>query len=150
MPETLQLVCPHCNAIHRAEASRLNEGPVCEKCKQPIFTGHYLELTDQNFEAQTTQSDLPVLIDFWAPWCAPCRMMSPVIDQAAQELQFKLRVGKVNTDEHGALAGNFGIRGIPTLIVLDHGREIARQSGAVNYATLLAWLQSVVPTLAQA
>lgn len=149
MSETLQLVCPHCDAINRAEASRLSEGPVCGKCKKPIFTGHYLELTSQNFEAQTTQSDLPVLIDFWAPWCGPCRMMSPVIDQAAQELQFKLRVAKINTDAEGSLAGNFGIRGIPTLIVLDHGREIARQSGAVNYAGLLAWLQSVVPALAQ-
>ena len=149
MSESLQLVCPHCNTLNRAEANRLTEGPICGKCKKAIFTGQPLELTQQNFDVQIGNSDLPVLVDFWAPWCGPCRMMTPTIEQAAKELQYRFRIAKLNTETEGSVAAPYGIRSIPSLLVFHRGREIGRQTGMMDYTRLSAWLESVVSSSAQ-
>ncbi len=135
----LHAVCPHCNGVNRVPEDRLAAGPRCGKCKRPLFDGHPVNLTAASFERHVTRSDLPVLVDFWAPWCGPCKMMAPVFQQAAAELEPRLRLAKVNTEEEPQLAARYGIRSIPTLVLFRGGREVARQAGAMDLASLVAW-----------
>lgn len=142
MSQPLHIVCPHCNGINRVPAAKLADQPHCGKCKEKLFTGKPLELTGKEFQQHIGRSDLPVVVDFWAPWCGPCKMMTPVFKQAAAQLEPRVRLAKINTEQEQQLAARFGIRSIPTLAIFRGGKEIARQAGAMDLQNLLRWVQS--------
>jgi len=138
----LHIVCPHCDSVNRVAGDRLSDRPRCGRCKEPLFVGRPMVLHDQNFEKQTTRSDIPVVVDFWAPWCGPCKMMAPAFEQATAELEPQVRMGKLNTEESQGVAARFGIQSIPTLMVFRNGREVARQPGAMDRARLAQWVRA--------
>ena len=142
MSDPLHVVCPHCDAVNRLPTDRLAEKPVCGKCGQALFAGQPVDLDAGNFDRHIGRSDLPVVVDFWAPWCGPCRTMAPTFARAAGELEPDVRLAKVDTESEQQLAARFNIRSIPTLAIFRNGREIARQSGAVDAATLRRWAQA--------
>jgi thioredoxin 2 len=136
------LACPNCQSLNRIPSARLSDNPRCGKCKQPFFTGHPVSLTDQTFDRHLTRSEVPLVVDFWAPWCGPCKMMAPFFEQAAAELEPGVRLVKVNTDENPMLAQRYGINSIPTTAVFKGGREVARQPGAMNLPQLMQFIRS--------
>ena len=141
MSDGLHVVCPHCQRVNRVPAERLGSGAKCGVCKQPLFDGKPAEVDAAGLQTQITRSDLPVVVDFWAPWCAPCRMMAPAFEQAAQQLEPQVRLAKLNTAAHPQGAAPFGIRGIPTLILFKRGAEAARVSGAMDARSLINWIR---------
>jgi thioredoxin 2 len=142
MSESLHIVCPHCETINRIPGTRLDEAPKCGQCHRPLFTAHPVELTSASFRRHIEHSDVPVVVDFWAPWCGPCQSMAPHYAEAARELEPKARLAKLNTDEAQDLAGEFGIRSIPTLVLFKAGREVARQSGAMGESDIVRWVRT--------
>ena len=124
------VACPHCGATNRVPAARLGEDPVCGRCGQALLDGEPVELSDANFDKVVGASDLPVVVDFWAPWCGPCRQMAPQFEQAAHTLKGRALLVKVNSDDNPRTASRFGIRSIPTLVKLQRGNEVARVAGA--------------------
>ena len=127
----IHLPCPHCDATNRLPAERIDDAPSCGKCGQPLIDGQPLDLTDADFDAVVDETKLPVLVDFWAPWCGPCQMMAPAFKQAAAQMKGRALLVKVNSDDNPALSQRYGIRSIPTMVKLVNGREVQRQSGAV-------------------
>jgi len=142
MSTPVHIVCPHCNTTNRVPAERTGSGPRCGHCHLALFDGHPVELDEAGFDRHVDNSDLPVVVDFWAPWCGPCRSMAPEFEKAAGILEPAVRLVKVNTEVAQNLAQRFNIRSIPTMAMFRGGREIARQSGAMGATAIASWVRS--------
>ena len=139
--DSKRVVCPSCSTTNRVPAQRLAQGPKCGACKQPLFSGYPVEVSGADLERQIADSDVPVVVDFWAPWCAPCRAMAPVFERTAAQLEPRARFVKLNTDKAQAMASKLDIRGIPTLMIFRRGQEVARTAGAMDELRFRAWVQ---------
>ena len=142
MIDSLHIVCAHCGATNRLPATRLQEKPNCGKCHQPVFSGKPLVLDEAGFRHHIQRNDVPVLVDFWAQWCGPCKMMAPAFAQAAAQLEPGMRLAKVDTEQAPMLSQQLNIRSIPTLILFRQGKEVARQAGAMSAADIVRWAQA--------
>lgn len=141
MSNAIHVVCPKCDAVNRIPPDRPGASAKCGKCHAPLFSGAPLALDERGFARQVSRSDLPLVVDFWAPWCGPCRMMAPAFEEAARILEPQARLIKINTEEAQGLANQLGIRSIPTLAVFRGGQEVARTAGAMDAGGLVAWVQ---------
>jgi thioredoxin 2 len=134
-------VCPNCNSVNRIPRDKNARGAKCGRCHQPIFTGRPIPASAESFAKHIQRNDIPVLVDFWAQWCGPCKAMAPVYERIAAELEPEIRLLKVDTEAHPELAARHNIRSIPTLILFQNGSEIARQAGAMDAESLRSWLR---------
>ncbi len=142
MSDALHVVCPNCDSVNRVPAARLGQQPNCGQCHRPLFTAHPVELTQASFARHISRSDIPVLVDFWAPWCGPCKTMAPHFVRAAQLLEPGVRLAKVDTDAEPGIGSQYGIRSIPTLILFHGGREVARKAGMMGAQDIVSWVQA--------
>ena len=145
MTESLHIVCPHCQAINRVRQADLHSQPDCGACHLALFTGGSVALDASRFDRFMSKNPIPGLVDFWAPWCGPCRQMTPGFEQAARQLEPLVRLAKVDTEANQALGARFNIRSIPTLALFINGREVARQPGAMGPADIVRWTRQHLP-----
>ncbi|MGV8940498.1 MAG: thioredoxin TrxC [Lysobacter sp.] len=143
--DPLLVICPHCHAPNRVPATRLPASPVCGRCKHTLFNGKPVALGVDHFATHINRGELPVLVDFWAPWCGPCKMMAPQFERAAGELEPLVRLAKVDTQSEPTLGQQYAIRSIPTLVLFKGGRELARQAGAMGVADIVRWTRQHLP-----
>jgi thioredoxin 2 len=144
MSDTVHVVCPQCGATNRLPRGRLVDRPACGQCKRPLFDGHPVALSESDFDRQISKSDIPVVVDFWAAWCGPCKMMAPQFERAARELEPSVRLAKLDTEAAQGIAARYGIRSIPTVIAFKGGREVARQTGAMDAASIVRWVRGTL------
>lgn len=135
------VVCPQCAGLNRVPYQRFGENPKCGKCKQPLFTGKPVELTDASFNQFLNRGDLPLVVDFWADWCGPCKMMAPAYAEAAAQIEPRAILAKVDTERNQQLAQRFAIRSIPTLALFKEGKQVASQAGAMGLPQLIQWIE---------
>jgi thioredoxin 2 len=148
MPEPSKIVaCPNCATLNRVPLARLAGGGKCGRCGAALFAGSPVELNAGNFEAHAAKSDLPLVIDFWAGWCGPCRQMAPAFAAAAAQLEPEVRLGKLDTEAEPGLAARFDIRSIPTVVVVSHGRELARKPGAMPSGAIVGWVRQATASV---
>ena len=139
--EVRHIVCPHCNSVNRVPKEKDARGAKCGRCHQPIFNGRPVAASAESFATHIRQNDIPVVVDFWAQWCGPCKVMAPVYERLAAELEPDVQFLKVDTEAAPELAARYNIQAIPTLMLFKNGTVVARQAGAVNAEQLRSWLR---------